>query len=64
MNCVAFHPEGQLIVTGHWDSAMRIYDVWHRSRKAVSYYIFSKYIYMNISILSIARNFSIESVLF
>nr|KAG5700929.1 hypothetical protein BaRGS_034214 [Batillaria attramentaria] len=35
VNDVAFHPEGQLIVTGSWDALIRIYDIFHKTRKAV-----------------------------
>ena len=36
VNSVSFHPEGQLIVIGCWDSTLKIYDVFHKTRKAVS----------------------------
>lgn len=35
VNSVSFHPEGQLIVTGQWDTTIAIWDVFHKTRKAV-----------------------------
>ena len=40
VNCVSFHPEGQLIVSGSWDSTLKIWDVFHKTKKAVSSYRF------------------------
>lgn len=37
VNSVSFHPEGQLIVTGQWDTTIAIWDVFHKTRKAVRY---------------------------
>ena len=36
VNDVKFHPEGQLIVTANWDATIKIFDILHRTRKAVS----------------------------
>ena len=34
-SCVSWHPDDALVVTGSWDSAIRIFDVFNRKRKAV-----------------------------
>ena len=35
VNCVGFHPEGQKIVSGQWDSTIKIWDVFYKSKLAV-----------------------------
>ncbi len=35
LNCVSFHPEGKLIVTGCWDSTLKLYNIDTKERKAV-----------------------------
>ena len=36
INCVCWHPDDSLVVTGAWDAAIRIFDVYNKVRKAVS----------------------------
>ena len=32
INCVSFHPEGQLVVVGSWDAILRIWDTFNQKR--------------------------------
>ena len=35
INCVAFHPEGQLVVVGSWDTRLKIWDTFNQKRLKV-----------------------------
>ncbi|KAL4232139.1 hypothetical protein ACF0H5_009714 [Mactra antiquata] len=35
VNCVSFHPEGQKIVSGQWDSTIKIWDIFHKTKLGV-----------------------------
>ena len=35
INCVSFHPEGQLVVVGSWDASLRIWDTFNKKRLKV-----------------------------
>lgn len=35
INCVSFHPEGQLVVVGSWDTTLRIWDTFNQKRLKV-----------------------------
>ena len=49
VNCVSFHPEGQLIVSGSWDATLKIWDVFHKTKKAVSFCFNKKKIFFCLS---------------
>ena len=35
LNCVSFHPEGQLVVVGCWDNTLKIWDTYNRRKLKV-----------------------------
>ena len=35
INCVSFHPEGQLVVVGSWDTTLKIWDTFNQKRLKV-----------------------------
>ena len=35
INCVAFHPEGQLVAVGCWDSTVKVWDTYNKKRLKV-----------------------------